>query len=105
MNFDSVVLSDLDLSSRLCTLTRGRGLTLTSARVLDRAHVDGPSFPPTDAVDRTSCVSRALMPTSAAQPPHVCHRQGDGAVSIGSHMQQDMDISEVPTHLGALLKL
>ena len=42
------VLSDQDLSSRLFTFTRGRGLTLTSARVLVRAHVDGQARnPPT----------------------------------------------------------
>ena len=91
--FQNVSLSThLDLSSRLFTLTRCRGLTLTFARVLVRAHIDGPGSQPTDAVDHTSCVSRALMPTSAVQPPHVCHRQRDGAVSISSRMQQDMDI-------------
>ena len=41
------------------------------------------------------------MPTVAVQPPHVCHRQRDWAVSIGSHMQQDMDMSKAPPHLGA----
>ena len=60
--FQNVSLSThLDLSSRLFTLTRGRGLTLTFARVLVRAHVDGPGSQPTDAVDHTSCVSRALL--------------------------------------------
>ena len=36
---------------------------------------------------------------------HVCHRQRDWAVSIGSHMQQDMDISEALPHLGAPIPL
>ena len=49
-------LSCLDLSSRLFTLTRFRGLTLTSARVLVRARVDGPGSQPTDALDHTSCL-------------------------------------------------
>ena len=49
----------------LFTFTRGRGLTLTSARVLVRAHVDGPDFPPTDTVDHTLCAIRALVPTLA----------------------------------------
>ena len=64
----SVVLSGRELSSRLFTFTRGRGLTLTSARVLVRPHVDGPGSQPTDALDHTSCVSRALMPTLAVEP-------------------------------------
>ena len=59
---------------------------------LFRAPIDGPGSQPTDALDHTSCASRALMPT-LAQPPHVCHRQKHWAVSRGSHMQQDMDIS------------
>ena len=46
--------------------------------------------PPT--LGTTLCVSRALMPTLAVKPPHVCHRHKDWAVSMGSHMQQDMDI-------------
>ena len=39
--------------------------------------------------------------TLAALPPHVCHRHGTGLPSIGSHMQQDMDISKAPSRLGA----
>ena len=66
------------LSSRLFTFTTGRGLTLTSARVLVRAHVDGPRSQPTDALDHTSRVSRALVPTLSVLPPHVCHRQETG---------------------------
>ena len=46
---------------------------------------------------------RALVPTLAVWPPHVCCRQRDWAVSIGSHMQQDMGISLAPPHLGALI--
>ena len=60
--------------------------------------------PPT--MGTTPCVSRALRPTLAVQPPHVCHRQRDGAVSIGSHMQQDMGTFLVaPPHLGAPIPL
>ena len=46
--------------------------------------------------DHILCAVRALMPQSALFPPHVCHRQRDGAVSMGSHMQQDMGISQAP---------
>ena len=100
VNFDSGVLSDLDSSSRLFTLSqRGRGLTFVFAHIFVRAHVYGPGSQPTDALDHTSCVSRALMPTLAVQPPHVCHRQRDWAVSMSSHMQQDMDISKAPPAL------
>ena len=85
----------------LFTFTSGRGLTFTSARVLVRAHVDGPGFPPTDTLDNTLCAIRALVPTLAVQLPHVCHRQRDWAESIGSHMQHDMNISNTPPHQGA----
>ena len=43
-----------------------------------RALVDEPGFPPTDKIDHTECAVRALMPTLASSPPHVCHRQGTG---------------------------
>ena len=66
---------------------------------LCRAPIDGPSFPPSDAKDHTLCVVRALVPTLAVLPPHVCHRQRDWAVSIGSHMQQDMGVTSTPPHL------
>ena len=89
------------LSLCLSVFTRGRGLTFTSAHVLVRALVDGPSFPPTDKVDCTPMRSCALMPTLAVRPPHVCHRQRDWAVSIGSHMQLDMDIFKAPPRPGA----
>ena len=87
--------------SLFCSHTRGRGLTFTSAHVLVRAPVDGPGFPPTDQRDHTQCAVRALVPTLAVCPPHVCHRQRDWAVSLGWHMQQDMGISKAPPHPGA----
>ena len=87
--------------SLFCSHTRGRGLTFTSAHVLVRAPVDGPGFPPSDIKDHTQCVVRALVPTLAVCPPHVCHRQRDWAVSLGWHMQQDMGISKAPPHPGA----
>ena len=59
--------------------------------------------PPT--LGTTLCVSRVLMPTLAVQPQHVCHRQRDWAVSMGSYMQQDMDISEAPPCQGAPIPL
>ena len=90
---------------RACSFPRGRGLTFASGHVLVRAHVDGPGVPSTGTVDHTLCVSRALMHTLAALPPHVCHRQRDWAVSIGSHMQQDIDIAKAPPHLGAPVPL
>ena len=52
------------------------------------------------------CVYTVLSwPTMAALTPHVCHRQRNWAVSIGSHMQQDIDISKAPPHLGAPVAL
>ena len=76
-------------------------LTFTSARDLVRALVDGPGSQPTDIWNHTQCAARALTP----RPPHVCHRQKDWAVSVGSHMQQDMDFSWAPPHLGAPIPL
>ena len=58
--------------------TKGRGLTFTSARTLVRALVDEPGLQPNDMRDHTKCVVRALMPTLAVSPPHVCHRRGTG---------------------------
>ena len=58
--------------------TRDRGLTFTSAHVLVRADVDGPSSQPTDEEDHISCVSRALVPALTVLPPHVCRRQETG---------------------------
>ena len=72
------------------------GLTFIFARVLVGALVGGPGSQPTDTVDHTHSVVRALTPTLGVQPPYVCHRQRDGAVSIGSHMQQDIDNSKAP---------
>ena len=50
------------------------------------------------------CAVRALMSLLAVLPPHVC-RQRDWTVSIGSHMQQDMDISRAPPHRSAPIPL
>ena len=49
----------------LCTFTKGRGLTLTFARILVRAPVDKPGLQPADARDHTECAVRALVPTMA----------------------------------------
>ena len=80
---------------------RCQGLTFTFARVLVWALIDGPGAQPTDTEDHTLCAACALVPTLAVWPLHVCHRQRDSAVSIGSHMQQDMDTSKAPPPLSA----
>ena len=82
---------------------RSRGLTFTSASVLVRASIDGPGLQPTDMRDHTKCVVRALRPTLAPSPRHVCHRQETGLSPQARHMQQDMGISKAPPHLGAPL--
>ena len=57
----------------------------------------------------TQRTTQVRTPCSGAhiglQPPHVCHRQRDWAVSVGSHMQQNMGISQAPPHLRAPLLL
>ena len=37
-------------------------------------------------------LSRALMPTLAVKPPHVCHRQRDWAVFIGTSRRSDPSV-------------
>ena len=69
-------------------ITRGRGLTFTSAHVLVRAPVDGPSCQPTqrDHTQRSLCSHAPFgrVATACVSSPR------DWAVSTGSHMQQDM---------------
>ena len=84
---------------------RGPGLTFTLARVLVRAPIDGPGLQPTDVKDHTKCVVRALVPTLGRVPAACVSSPRDGAVSMGSHMQQDMVISVATQRLGATLPL
>ena len=85
---------------------RCQGLTLTSARVLGLSTFRWASLPTHRYIrPHNACAVRALMPILALHPPHVCHRQRQWAVSIGSHMQQDIDISEAPPHPGAPIPL
>ena len=57
------------LSLCLSVFTRGRGLTFTSARVLVRARINGPSYPPINTTGPHSvCIPYAHL---ALQPPHV----------------------------------
>ena len=62
---------------------------------------DGPSSPPTDAEDHALCAVRSLTSTLAVSLPHVCHRLEMGALSVASHMQEDVDIPEAPRRLSA----
>ena len=57
------------------------------------------SHPPTRGT--TPCVWSVLSCPLWPCNHRTCHRLRDGAVSIGSHMQQGMEISLVPPHLGA----
>ena len=70
----------LSLSLSLC-LYAAQGVGVLRSRLLAslfRALVDGPGLQPTDMRNHTSCVSRALVPTFAVDPPHVGHRQRPG---------------------------
>ena len=79
----------------------GRGLTFTLAASWCRARVDRARLTThRRRGQHTVCIpcSRAhfgRLTTACVSPP------GDGAVSIGSHMQQDMGNSEAPPHQGA----
>ena len=81
----------------VCSHTTGLGLTFTSAHVLVRAHVDGPGFSTRRHKGPQQCEVRALTPTLAFSPMHVCVI----ARRLGSHTEHDMDISKAPPHLGA----
>ena len=89
------------LSLCLFTFKKESGVLRSFSHVLVGALVGGSGSQPTDTVDHTQSVVRAPTPTLAVRPPHVRHRHRDRAVSRGSHMQQDMDISQAPPHLGA----
>ena len=77
-----------------------RGLTFTSARVLVSSTNRWPRLATHRRRGPRKCVLCAQVPALAVQPPHVCHRQRDSALSVGSHMPQDMGVSEAPPHLG-----
>ena len=56
---------------------------------------------PSTQRDHTLCVIRALVPTFGRATTACVSSPRDWAVSMGSHMQQDMGISQAPPHLGA----
>ena len=86
---------------RLCFFCRhkGWGLACTSAHVLVRIPVDGPSCQPTDTKKTTLNEVRALTPPLAVWPPHVCHRQENGQ----SPLARTWSFILAPPHLGAVL--
>ena len=65
--------------------TTGRGLTFTSAHILVRAHVDGPGFSTHRHKGPQQCEVRALTPTLAFSPLHVCHRLEIGLAHAAGH--------------------
>ena len=60
-------------------------------------------LPPTDAKHYTLCVVRALTPPFGRAASACVSSPRDWIVSVGSHMQQDMDMSEAPPRPGAPL--
>ena len=70
----------------------GVSRSFSPASLFEHLSVGHAFHPPTPR--DTHCVVRALTPPLAAQPPHVCHRQRDWAISIGSRMQQDTGNSQ-----------
>ena len=74
VNFDSVVLSDLDVSARLFALTRCRGLAFIFARVLVRAPVGGPGSQRTDIGDHSVCTPCSRAHFGSVTFACVCHR-------------------------------
>ena len=89
-----LVLSCLVAAFSLFVRTQGIGVLRSHlpTSLFEHLSMGQARNPPT--LGTTLCLSRALLPTLAVQPPHVCHRQRDWAVSIGSHTQQNMDIFE-----------
>ena len=80
---------------RLVGYARGRGLTFTFARVLVRALTEGPSQQLLDIRDRCLCNLCSYAPSGRAAAAGVSSPR-DRAVSTGSHMRRDMDISKAP---------
>ena len=79
------------LMERVCFNKGSESLRSWFASVLVRARVGGPCFSPTGMLGPTQrCEVRALTPSLSKSPPHVCHRQGTGAVHTGSRMQRPM---------------
>ena len=65
------------LRSRLSIRAQGLGLMLTLASLLEHLSM-GQAFHPQTPRDHTLCDIRAVTPTLAVWPPHVCHRQETG---------------------------
>ena len=84
----------------VCGSTRGQGLPFTFARVLVRAPTDEPGFQPTDKQRTTlQCVVRALVPTLAVCPPHVCHRRENGLSPLARTCSEKKTFLLAPPHL------
>ena len=83
-SFSSFLSTFLSLSVSLflfaCLFHMGPGLTFTLARVLASSTYRWARLAThrPQGTHNTSCAARALVPTLAAQPPHVCHRQETG---------------------------
>ena len=88
---DSLKLKNTTISERnypisffrvsFCLPVRSHGVGVLRSCLpasLCRAPIHGPSSEPTDTKGHTHCVSRALMPTLAVLPRHVCHRRETG---------------------------
>ena len=73
----SLLASSFSFSVPVCCIRAGDPRSVLPASLF-RAPIDGLGSSPTNTVDHTRCVVRALMPASAALPPHVCHRQETG---------------------------
>ena len=71
----------------VCSHTTGLGLTFTSAHILVRTHVDGPGFSTHRHKGPQQCEVRALTPTLAFSPLHVCvcHRLEIGLAHAAGH--------------------
>ena len=79
--------------------TRGRCLTFTSARVFFKL-IYGPSCQPTDTKNHTQRSPCSDSPVARVATACVSSPR-DRAVSISSHVQQDMVTSVAPPRVGA----
>ena len=114
-----VSLCRLSLSLRLCVslslsfLCLCRSFSLSARCTRDRVlrerlsaswfgvSIDGSDSPSTDAKVHTSCVVSALILSSDLQTTARVPSSKDWTVSVGSHTQLDVVISEALPHLGA----
>ena len=98
---DSVVLSDQDLSCAPVRTHNGSGSYFHFCPRPCSSTCPWAKLSTTDTRDHTNAWSVLSRSFGRVTTARVSSPKRLGAVSMGSHMQQEMDISQAPPHLGA----